>query len=556
MSSKSSMQLVLDDEKSSVLSKSRHRLRVLKMRVLLIMIGAIFEFANVLVMSKSITDTINVRNFSTTSYSTQNSPATLNEVNSKWMPMKSYVSHLTQLPPRQVPALSSRESDQMKFAESAPFGISVERDGSHPLDYLQQQFRLQQQHQQQSQQHLASFHQSSVPSYSRLDIPMLESSQIIPQQHQQQERQQQQQQQQQPCNKQKSNEDPMAVDRSVIIVASSKHEPSQPELTSASTTSNTSADMPLQQPLVAEERSGNIEDDEADEGDDDDAPVEGAKKETLNIDESVPAESYSGPQTDNMSPLESAGDSDYPSAQEAPESAQSTPESEAAERSEAEAAEAKEAEAADRSALDEQQQQQREIIKAQAESEAIAIKEQREALLRQQNLQQKMLLRRQLSDLRHQQQYIANEDSRRNSPANSVQQNKYTRRQMQTPVPNSDMPIYNRFESNPRPNQIRVEEGYNDQSTPYKVVDNPDSNHNQVPPKPNYENDNLDDELGVDYSIRRPQISVASAVADTTVSPLLHATRHQMNLTDFGDLLPAAQGSYGSLHGGHGDYYM
>lgn len=60
---------------------------------------------------------------------------------------------------------------------------------------------------------------------------------------------------------------------------------------------------------------------------------------------------------------------------------------------EQEAAEASEAEAADRSALDEQLQQQREIIQAQARSEAKAIREQQEALLSQQNLQQQMQLR-------------------------------------------------------------------------------------------------------------------------------------------------------------------
>lgn len=67
---------------------------------------------------------------------------------------------------------------------------------------------------------------------------------------------------------------------------------------------------------------------------------------------------------------------------------------EAAERAEQEAAEASEADAANKSALDEQQQAQREIIRAQAASEAKAIREQQEALMRQQRLQQQMLLRR------------------------------------------------------------------------------------------------------------------------------------------------------------------
>jgi len=71
---------------------------------------------------------------------------------------------------------------------------------------------------------------------------------------------------------------------------------------------------------------------------------------------------------------------------------------EMAARREQEAAEASEAEAADRSALDEQQQAQREIILAQAQSEAKAIREQQQALLRQQQLQQQILLRRHQSD--------------------------------------------------------------------------------------------------------------------------------------------------------------
>lgn len=67
---------------------------------------------------------------------------------------------------------------------------------------------------------------------------------------------------------------------------------------------------------------------------------------------------------------------------------------EAADRAEQEAAEASEADAANKSALDEQRQAQREIIRAQAASEAKAIREQQEALMRQQRLQQQMLLKR------------------------------------------------------------------------------------------------------------------------------------------------------------------
>lgn len=67
---------------------------------------------------------------------------------------------------------------------------------------------------------------------------------------------------------------------------------------------------------------------------------------------------------------------------------------EATVRREQEAAEASEAELADRSALDEQQAQQREIILAQAQSEAKAIKDQQAALLKQQALQQQMIMRR------------------------------------------------------------------------------------------------------------------------------------------------------------------
>ena len=74
---------------------------------------------------------------------------------------------------------------------------------------------------------------------------------------------------------------------------------------------------------------------------------------------------------------------------------------EAAARKEMEAAEASEAEAENRAALDEQRQAQREIILAQAQSEAKAIKEQQEALLRQQQLQQQILMRRHQSDLNH-----------------------------------------------------------------------------------------------------------------------------------------------------------
>lgn len=68
---------------------------------------------------------------------------------------------------------------------------------------------------------------------------------------------------------------------------------------------------------------------------------------------------------------------------------------EAAERAEQEAAEASEADAANKSALDEARQQQREIIRAQAASEAKAIREQQEALMRQQRVQQQMLMKRQ-----------------------------------------------------------------------------------------------------------------------------------------------------------------
>lgn len=63
-------------------------------------------------------------------------------------------------------------------------------------------------------------------------------------------------------------------------------------------------------------------------------------------------------------------------------------------RREQEANESSEAELVDKSALDEQQQQQKEIIKAQAESEAMAIKEQQESLAKQQKLQQQMLFMR------------------------------------------------------------------------------------------------------------------------------------------------------------------
>lgn len=532
------MPLVSVVEQCVLSSKSRHQVRALDMRMLLLVVITVVEITNVLVISKSITDTTNVRNFSATSYSIQNSSTSPTDLNSKWMPLKSYVSHLAQLPPRSTSVHQAQDGDSMKFAESAPLGITVERDGSHPLDYLHQQYRLQQQYQQQRQQqqsqhHRVSSHQLTEPAHNHsepilLDSPILEA--------------------QQPCNKQK-NENPNAIDQSVIV-ALSKHEPSQSELAAASTTSNMNADMP-QQSMVAQERSGSVEDDEADDGDDEDALTEGTKKEPINIGESVPAESYSSPQTDSMSQLEFPGDSDYPSSQEAPESAQSTPEGEAAERSEAEAAEAREAEAADRAALDEQQQQQREIIKAQAESEAIAIKEQQEALLRQQNLQQKMLLRRQLSDLRHQQQFEANDmlPVNRRTSTGSMRQQKQ-RQQMLSPVSNNNMPTYNEFGTIPGSHQIRAVEGYNDQSTPYKVIDDPNNGQNQASRAMN-ENENTDSELNGDYSIRRPQISIA----ETKVSPQ-PITRHQMNLTDFGDLLPAAQGSYGSLHGAHGDYYM
>lgn len=84
------------------------------------------------------------------------------------------------------------------------------------------------------------------------------------------------------------------------------------------------------------------------------------------------------------------GDSDDGQA----ESGRDSGDSEAAARREQEAAEASEAETADRSALAEQQQMQRDIIKAQALSEARAIRDQQEALLKQQQLQQQMLMRR------------------------------------------------------------------------------------------------------------------------------------------------------------------
>lgn len=86
---------------------------------------------------------------------------------------------------------------------------------------------------------------------------------------------------------------------------------------------------------------------------------------------------------------------------EASKTGQSATDEEAIARREQEAAEASEAEAADRSALDEQQQAQREIILALARSEAKAIKEQQEALLRQQQLQQQILMRRHQNDLSH-----------------------------------------------------------------------------------------------------------------------------------------------------------
>lgn len=86
---------------------------------------------------------------------------------------------------------------------------------------------------------------------------------------------------------------------------------------------------------------------------------------------------------------------------------------------EQEAAEASEAEAADRSALDEQMQQQQEIIRAQAASEAKAIREQQEALLRLQTLQSQLQQQQQQPTARKRQQLSSSTMAAATSPSGS-----------------------------------------------------------------------------------------------------------------------------------------
>lgn len=359
----------------------------------------------------------------------------------------------------------------------------------------------------------------------------------------------------------------------------------QPELTAASTTSNSNAES------AEGDRSGNgDDDDEADNGTDDTDGGNNSKQDTLSRDESIPMESQSMPGPGDGYPsgdaASAATDSDYPSSQSdaadnSINTAQEQPDNEAAERSEAEAAEAREAEAADRSALDEQQQQQREIIKAQAQSEAIAIREQQEALLRQQNLQQNMLLRRQQSDLRHQQQQLSLEEPllparRRMSPtsaskAGTAQAASYNKHQQQVNRPvdvvsNAMSAGYDHddnMRSKQRSNVSPIRDGVRYMVDPnvhrtYKGNDMLGSRQNPIL-NPINEANSFDDEIGVDYSVRRPQISAPNEGPDLKNDLLSTTSRQQpINLTQYGDLLPAAQGSYGSLHGGghHGGYYM
>lgn len=271
-----------------------------------------------------------------------------------------------------------------------------------------------------------------------------------------------------------------------------------------------------------------------------------SSSEPLHGDESVSFESSIAPPGDGLS----SPYNEQPTSSSQDQESESEVADEAAERNEQEAAEASEAETADRSALDEQQQQQREIIMAQAQSEAKAIKEQQEALLKQQQLQQQMLLRRHQNDLEinqndpHSLGLLVGDKRRKIIGNNSGRQHHHHQLATATTTTRRLTPMAHQMD-------IQFSDQPDSSSSGQSNVQNQQQNpiHSQT------NSDNYDDELGVDYSIRRPMISSATA---PQLDEVLNVPRYTES-----DLVPAAQhhygAHYGSLHGHHkggGHYYQ
>lgn len=270
----------------------------------------------------------------------------------------------------------------------------------------------------------------------------------------------------------------------------------------------------------------------------------------------------------------------------------------AAERNEQEAAEASEAEAANREALAEQQQAQQEIIKAQAASEAKAIKEQQEALMMQQRLHQQIVLRRQHDlannqsgdktratgrgresnngeSLRHHQ------SNGRNNRHQQYSQNYQDRQQQYNDEDIIDRGEESRLSNNQLQQAISANLNSNNQQQPshrgasntrnnldIQFSDQPDSNEEMSSVKQDEQ-----DEVG-DYSVRRPSISSPSVVESTTPeykSTIVGASGGSQQVAKVveksgqfaanrTDLQPAEQHQYGShydsLKGHQSKYYQ
>lgn len=317
-----------------------------------------------------------------------------------------------------------------------------------------------------------------------------------------------------------------------------------------------------------------------------------AGNESVSLESSMAPPGYEHPsQFMNQEESSPGGPQDeHPPVGDANEEANEAPPDEAAERSEQEAAEASEAEAANRSALDEQQQAQREIILAQAQSEAKAIKEQQEALLRQQQLQQQMLLKRHQNDLeftqRDHHQHGQNQrapnrrtggsggrssrpiqmteegpaEHHRHSANPPDRRNQPSPRRQQAPRPMTAVASSTASTARRAP-QLDIQ--FSDQSG------GPDQQVNQEVNSDLGGSNNLhQDELGVDYSVRRPIVSTVTAQG--AAAPQEHQQQYgnllefdARNLIGGSDLLPAAQhhygahyGSLGGHHKGAGHYYQ